>query len=295
MVNLPLDKDDVQHRHDTISNYIKNRMWDMHPEGKKIEFELVREVVENLSKRRPELEEYKYIYNYEWEVIPGETDKGKGDLVFTDGVNKFLIIECKTKDSNDVRNQVVTRIEQFKEINAQTELLFICGLAVSPQSWDYLNEQGEWDYETSEEDKLYLQLYTNLQLTQEQIEIKKQYQDFYQKKGYKPKDPLSALNEMSQAIFLEGDLSKQPQSNKPPFLIHLEVSLLDKVPGKIIQGSGIDRNSKIAKALAAANICEQIFLPYSLKSVYIKINKIDRSGPIWKLLPGSLGNLKLLE
>jgi len=38
---------------------------------------------------------YQWIYDYEWEVVPGHPNQGKGDLVMTDGLGSFLVIEVK--------------------------------------------------------------------------------------------------------------------------------------------------------------------------------------------------------
>lgn len=269
--------DEIIHRNNTIRNYIRNRTWDNHPKGKIIEFNLVRDVEKNLSIRKPGLSKYQYIYDYEWDIVPGESHKGKGDLIFTNKMDSFLIVECKTKDSNFVRNQVRDRIEQFKKNNFQFENYLICGLAVSPQSWDYLNEIGEWEFEIDEKDENYLQLYTNLELEQKETKIKNKYQKTYKDLGYKPKDPISALNELIQAEILAGDLSKHPKGNHPPFLVKLKFKLLKIFPEKIILGAGENLNFTIAKGLAAINICEKIYLSYNLKSWDIPVDKIDRS------------------
>jgi len=89
--------DNIIHRYTTLKNYLMNRNWDKSPTGALIEFDLVRDVAENLYKRKPSLQQFRYIYDYEWEMFPERIDKGKGDLVFTNGKNNFLIVECKFK------------------------------------------------------------------------------------------------------------------------------------------------------------------------------------------------------
>ncbi len=274
---MTIDMKEIIHRHDTLQKYIINRTWDSHPRGKPIEFELIREVVNGLAIRKPELNEFIYIYDYEWEVTPGESDKGKGDLIFTNGKDSFLIIECKTKDSNFVRNQVRERIEQFRKKISKFKDYHIYGLAVSPQSWDYLNENGEWEFEVVEEDEIYIQSYAKLNSEQEKTNLRSNYQSFYQNLGYKPKDPISALNELIQAEFLVGKLPKHPKENNPPFLVKLRFTLLKVFPGRIVTGSGENFNYTIAKGLAASNICEQIYLSYTMKKWAIPIEQIDRS------------------
>lgn len=55
------------------------------------------------------LKDYPFLYDYEWEVLMGKTDYGKGDLVFTDGLGNFLITECKFIDLNDSGKTARTR------------------------------------------------------------------------------------------------------------------------------------------------------------------------------------------
>jgi len=44
----------------------------------------------------------------EWEVISGITSEGKGDLIFTDEQNYFLIVECKYLDSISLYDSIRT-------------------------------------------------------------------------------------------------------------------------------------------------------------------------------------------
>ncbi len=93
-----ISREELVHRDLVIRNFINGKDWDQNPE-----FLLVKDVINDLGNRRPELINYKYIYDYEWEVKQGETHKGKGDLIFTDGNENYLIVECKNKDSQNVK------------------------------------------------------------------------------------------------------------------------------------------------------------------------------------------------
>ena len=193
--------ENIEHRHNTLKNYLENRNWDKNPEGKLIEFDLIRDVAINLHTKKPILKNFIYIYDYEWEVIPGRTDKRKGDLIFTDGKNNFLIVECKLGNSTFVRRQVLIYIEEFKKI--KPKLNKICGLAVTRGDWDYLDDGGNWQYENRGKHSKYSQSYDGLILRTVQIEAKSKLQEYYKSIGYKPMDPTSALNQLKQRNFLD--------------------------------------------------------------------------------------------
>ena len=62
----------------------------------------------------------------------------KGDLIFTDGNENYLIIECKNKDSHEVRRQVLKYMKIFRNQNSEPNK--IIGLAVTPKTWDHNTE-----------------------------------------------------------------------------------------------------------------------------------------------------------
>ena len=78
-----------KHRDKIIRNYINGKIWD-----KNEEFLLVQQIIKR-RKIKNYLKIYPYIYDYEWEVVHGHNNHGKGDLVFTDSRGNFLIVECK--------------------------------------------------------------------------------------------------------------------------------------------------------------------------------------------------------
>lgn len=77
-------------RNRVLREYIAGRTWDMNPE-----FQLLRNLVVD---GHPLLVEFPLVYDYEWEVTPGRTDGGCGDLVFTDGDGNFAVVEVKFID-----------------------------------------------------------------------------------------------------------------------------------------------------------------------------------------------------
>ncbi|KKM62655.1 hypothetical protein LCGC14_1519480 [marine sediment metagenome] len=120
---------DIKHRDKTIRSYVLSRNWDKNPE-----FLLVQKVVRDLTEKKPELSEFKFVYDYEWEVEPGRSDKGKGDLIFTDGHSNYLIVECKKKKPQEVKQQTLKFMKLCKNIikNVQT----VKGMAVTREGWD---------------------------------------------------------------------------------------------------------------------------------------------------------------
>jgi len=274
--------EDIKHRHKTLKNYLENRNWDKNPRGGLIEFDLMRDVAKNLHKRKPFLKNFIFIYDYEWEVIPGRTDKNKGDLVFTDGKNNFLIVECKLRDSNYVRTQVFDRINDLKKI--KPSIGKICGLAVSSNNWDYLDEGGIWHFEKISKFNKYYQAYDNLMLNPEQIDAKSKLQEYYKKIGYKPTDPTSALIQLKQRNFLSLSDNFHSHENKPPFEIVIKASF-NEIFIKSFEGKGEAYNKTIARALASADICEQIFLEYEMSDLKIPPNDIEK-GEVFRLKIG---------
>ena len=81
--------EEIERRDKIIHDYITGRTWDKNPEFLLIRQIVKGDIIENY------IDKYSYIYDYEWEVIDGFTNYGKGDLVLTDAQDNFLIIECK--------------------------------------------------------------------------------------------------------------------------------------------------------------------------------------------------------
>ncbi len=75
-----------------IRGYIDGRTWDLNPE-----FVLIRELVRG---GHAGLAGFPLLYDYEWEVHPGRSDGGRGDLVFTDGIGNFAVVEAKYIDTS---------------------------------------------------------------------------------------------------------------------------------------------------------------------------------------------------
>ncbi|MHA1490441.1 MAG: hypothetical protein ACTSRI_12400 [Promethearchaeota archaeon] len=254
-----IDKEELLHRDKTIRSFINAKDWDRNPE-----FLLVKDVINDLGNRRPELKDCKYIYDYEWEVKYGETHEGKGDLIFTDGMDDYLIVECKNKDSHEVRRQVLKYIRIFRKKTPESNK--IIGLTVTPKTWDLITEDmGFWNIELNENDDLFYELFTDLTDPSE-IVLRDKLQELYKNIGYYPTNPINALNELRDKIILSTIEYIKPTSVNPPFTYEIKVKVLKDLPEKEYNAKHTDYEKKtLVKALTAAKICDQIYLPYHMK------------------------------
>jgi len=55
------------------------------------------------------LPEFPFLVDDEWEYMPGRTDMGRGDLVFTDGEGNFAVVEVKWVDGGTAGGRGTTR------------------------------------------------------------------------------------------------------------------------------------------------------------------------------------------
>ncbi|MCU0569897.1 MAG: hypothetical protein MUF49_25410 [Oculatellaceae cyanobacterium Prado106] len=92
---------DIESRHKVLCTYFEGRDWDRNGE-----YVLKRELV---LMREQLLPNYPYVIEDEWEVEPGRTDKGRGDLVFSDGMGRFAVVEVKWLDLLDHEQSESTR------------------------------------------------------------------------------------------------------------------------------------------------------------------------------------------
>lgn len=78
---------DPEYRNRVLRAYIEGRNWD-----NSAEFALVRQVVLQSAQLLPS---FPMLVDYEWDVRPGSTAGGRGDLVFGDDKGGFAIVEVK--------------------------------------------------------------------------------------------------------------------------------------------------------------------------------------------------------
>jgi len=84
-----------------------------------LQTELLKSNREPRNKKEKYLMKYPNIFLHEWYVVEGMSQYGKGDLVFTDGNKKFLIVEVKELSLNSGRNQCVARTKSRKKVKKQ--------------------------------------------------------------------------------------------------------------------------------------------------------------------------------
>lgn len=98
----------IEHRNQVIRAYFEGRDWDTNGE-----YALKRRLVLNSKKLFPS---YPYVIEDEWEVQPGRTDQGRGDLVFTDGSGGFAVVEVKSLDLESIgRTGTTKRVSNRKK------------------------------------------------------------------------------------------------------------------------------------------------------------------------------------
>lgn len=96
-----IDKSEIEHRNQVLLAYFNGRDWDENSE-----YALKRQLVLNSHQLLPD---YPYVIEDEWEVEAGRTDKGRGDLVFTDGTGSFAVVEVKWIDLEGERRSGSTK------------------------------------------------------------------------------------------------------------------------------------------------------------------------------------------
>ncbi|WP_121970331.1 hypothetical protein [Leptolyngbya sp. BC1307] len=96
-----MNQREIEHRDRVLRTYFDGRTWDANSE-----YTLKRQLIRNSHQLLPE---HPYVIEEEWEVEPGRTDQGRGDLVFTDGDNCFAIVEVKWIDLSGLGRKGSTR------------------------------------------------------------------------------------------------------------------------------------------------------------------------------------------
>jgi len=270
---MKVDKE-IKRRDKTIRSYILSRTWDKNPE-----FLLIRKVVQDLTKKKPELSKFKFVYDYEWEVESGLSNKGKGDLIFTDGNNGFLIVECKNKNPQEVRQQTLKYMKLFEEIQRDIEL--IIGVAVYKEGWDLFSHGSSyWDIDISEKERTYYELFNDLK-NPDEIRLRNKFQELYKDLGLIPNNPINTLKELEDKGFIE-IIYKAPEKITSPFNCEVWVKSLKFFPKKNYYGKGAGLKKKEAKAIAFAEICNQLFLPYHMKDLHIPIREQQMKDLLFK-------------
>lgn len=108
-----MDKSEIVNRDHVIRRYFEGRNWD-----KNGEYSLKRKLILDSHQLFPD---YPYVIEDEWEVEPGRTDQGCGDLVFTDAHGHFAIIEVKWIDLESTGRTGSTKRESNRKKRRKVE------------------------------------------------------------------------------------------------------------------------------------------------------------------------------
>ena len=96
-----MDKYQIEYRNQVLRTYFRDRNWD-----KNDEYLLKQQFVKHSIILLPE---YPYLIEDEWEVKDGQSDKGKGDLVFASEHSHFAVVEIKYIDLESTGHTSSTR------------------------------------------------------------------------------------------------------------------------------------------------------------------------------------------
>ena len=96
-----MDKYQIEYRDRVLRAYFRDRNWD-----KNDEYLLKQQLVQHSTILLPE---YPYLIEDEWEVETGQSDKGKGDLVFASEHSRFAVVEIKYIDLKSTGHTSSTR------------------------------------------------------------------------------------------------------------------------------------------------------------------------------------------
>jgi hypothetical protein len=80
--------DEARRRDGVLRAYLEGRDWDAGAEAA-----LTRELVAASAELLPS---HPYLVDYEWDEVPGRTEGGRGDLLFSDGQSRFAVVEVKS-------------------------------------------------------------------------------------------------------------------------------------------------------------------------------------------------------
>ena len=99
-----MDRAEAERRDTVLRAYFAGRDWDEGAEAK-----LTRELA--LASREV-LPDYPFLIDCEWEEVPGRTQDGRGDLLFTNGHGRYAVVEVKSILGSGQNNNRRTQVEK---------------------------------------------------------------------------------------------------------------------------------------------------------------------------------------
>ncbi len=134
-----MDRAEAVQRDQVMRAFFEGKGWDHNDE-----FKLKRGLVLRSAELIPG---YPFIVDDEWDVVPGKTNNGRGDLVFTDGEGGFAVVEVKYIDLDrsgstarskrtDSRKKVVEQAMDYARL-----LYARVGPAARVEAYSFTNER----------------------------------------------------------------------------------------------------------------------------------------------------------
>lgn len=99
-----MDRAEAVRRDRVLRAYFEGRDWD-----EAIQAKLARELVLGSPEVLPD---FPFVVVYEWEEVPGRSQDGRGDLLFTDGQGRFAVVEVKSILGSGQNTNRRTKVEE---------------------------------------------------------------------------------------------------------------------------------------------------------------------------------------
>ena len=150
-----MDRAEAQRRDGVLRAFFDGKDWDDNDE-----FKLKRRLVLASAELLPA---FPFLVDDEWDVVPGHTNHGRGDLVFTDGEGSYAVVEVKFIDlgrsghtarvkRTKSRGLVVEQARKYARVVARRESAtgIVVAYTFTNESPDAPIEQGRIDASDTE-------------------------------------------------------------------------------------------------------------------------------------------------
>jgi hypothetical protein len=161
-------------------------------------------------------------------------------------------------------------MKAFKSVHP--DIKSIAGLAAKSDGWDYTSDKMRcWIYEINENEIRYYKFYSNIS-DPEELKIRDKFQMRYKEIGMGLNNPINTLEELRINKLIALIEYKEIQTRNSSFCFEIRVNTDGKFPiNEFYAMSNESTKKRLAKALAAAKICDQMYIPYHLKDWYITL------------------------